>query len=543
MFILFIQLALCIQEKAINFEASNSKREIILLYQKNIDQAINLALNAEQQPLHNTISPLYERIDLTLWPAQTYKLSLLAAKDSYFVGVTVFAAWIYSGLDSKFFYFEKEWNYVSQDEYDRPQFHFSAPRNWINDPNGFIRHKNLCHIFYQYNPISLAWGNMFWGHAVSSDCIKWKHLPIALEPGQKIVNASTVGGAFSGGAIIHKGNIMIFYTDSLETQYDFIEIQNYSISSDYVKFENRTSVISTRPNGASKDFRDPTIYQNGQYYYMVLGTAMDGIPAVIQYRALDPVGPWTYNGVFYKFQLNATTIECPNVVIYQKNTSAAILIFSIIDLSLQSSLTLYVLGNIIKEQFVATTQPLRIDYGGHYYAAQTTEDIIIGWMQDWKKDKKYFGNDKFSSVFTLPRKLTVINQKLYQNVISEGQSLIGSGRLITESIVKLHDLSYLLFTYNNLQDFNIVLGYDEQLIIYLKLQQNLFGLIVKEGAILQQCDAQLSDIGFFNSFTLEIWVDRAALEVYIHCIKRKSNNDIYQRGINRSIFGLDKGNL
>ena len=65
---------------------------------------------------------------------------------------------------------------------------------------------------------------MFWGHAVSSDCIKWKHLPIALEPGSKIVNASTVGGAFSGGAIIHKGNIMIFYTDSVETPYDFIEI-------------------------------------------------------------------------------------------------------------------------------------------------------------------------------------------------------------------------------------------------------------------------------------------------------------------------------
>ena len=49
-------------------------------------------------------------------------------------------------------------------------------------------------------------------------------MPIALEPGSKIVNSSTVGGAFSGGAIIYKGDIMIFYTDSLETPYDFIEI-------------------------------------------------------------------------------------------------------------------------------------------------------------------------------------------------------------------------------------------------------------------------------------------------------------------------------
>ena len=34
-------------EKALNFEASNSKREIILLYQNRIDQLINLALDAK----------------------------------------------------------------------------------------------------------------------------------------------------------------------------------------------------------------------------------------------------------------------------------------------------------------------------------------------------------------------------------------------------------------------------------------------------------------------------------------------------------------
>lgn len=88
------------------------------------------------------------------------------------------------------------------------------------------------HIFYQYNPLGLKWGNMFWGHAISEDGIHWRDLPIALTPGNKINSNSTIGGAFSGGAWNYDGNLLIYYTDSVETPDDFIEIQNYTISTD-----------------------------------------------------------------------------------------------------------------------------------------------------------------------------------------------------------------------------------------------------------------------------------------------------------------------
>ena len=71
------------------------------------------------------------------------------------------------------------------DERYRPQFHFTAPANWINDPNGLICYDGEYHLFYQYNPQSrnAHWDDKpvhsaSWGHAVSRDLIHWEHLPV-----------------------------------------------------------------------------------------------------------------------------------------------------------------------------------------------------------------------------------------------------------------------------------------------------------------------------------------------------------------------------
>jgi len=42
---------------------------------------------------------------------------------------------------------------------------------------------------------------MHWGHAVSSDLIHWKHLPIAIYPGPQFDRPDASGGVFSGSAI------------------------------------------------------------------------------------------------------------------------------------------------------------------------------------------------------------------------------------------------------------------------------------------------------------------------------------------------------
>ena len=81
----------------------------------------------------------------------------------------------------------------------RPQFHFTPPRHWMNDPNGLVYYKGEYHLFYQHSPGFIRHAPNSWGHAVSADLLRWQHLGEAIEP-------DDYGFIWSGSAVVDHRN-------------------------------------------------------------------------------------------------------------------------------------------------------------------------------------------------------------------------------------------------------------------------------------------------------------------------------------------------
>jgi len=160
-------------------------------------------------------------------------------------------------------------------EYNRPQYHFSTRRGWINDPNGLIFYEGEYHLFYQHNPYEREWENMSWGHAVSKDLVHWEELPVALHP-------DNLGTMFSGSAVIDYENTSGFGKPGQPAMVAAYTVDNpdreiqciaYSLDKGrtWTKY-TKNPVIDSKEKWNSKDTRDPRVFWHkpGKHWVMVL---------------------------------------------------------------------------------------------------------------------------------------------------------------------------------------------------------------------------------------------------------------------------------
>ncbi|BDP43518.1 glycosyl hydrolase family 32 (plasmid) [Deinococcus aetherius] len=90
----------------------------------------------------------------------------------------------------------------------RPSWHFTAPRGWLNDPVGLGHHGGWHHVFYQYNPHAACWSMMHWGQARTRDFTSWEDAPLALLPG----TPHDREGCWSGSLVYEGGVPTLVYT-------------------------------------------------------------------------------------------------------------------------------------------------------------------------------------------------------------------------------------------------------------------------------------------------------------------------------------------
>ena len=153
----------------------------------------------------------------------------------------------------------------------RPQFHYSPPCQWMNDPNGMIYYEGEYHLFYQFNPNAMTPGTIHWGHAVSPDLVHWQTLPIALFP-------DDIGPIWSGSAVVDEHN-----TSGLVAGGGLVAIYSYQNQSQGVAYSTDKGRTWTKYVGnpiiaaLAKDFRDPKVfwYEPTKLWVMVIAAGRE----------------------------------------------------------------------------------------------------------------------------------------------------------------------------------------------------------------------------------------------------------------------------
>ncbi|KAJ7548343.1 hypothetical protein O6H91_07G007900 [Diphasiastrum complanatum] len=312
----------------------------------------------------------------------------------------------------------------------RTAFHFQPIKNWMNDPNGPLFYKGYYHLFYQYNPYGAVWGNIVWGHAVSTDLIHWIYLPAVLIPDQWY----DIKGIWSGSAtFLSKDNPVLLYTgwSNASTQ-----VQNMAVAANasdpllrsWSKILENPILVATAGMNSS-NFRDPTtgwISLDG-LWRILIGSKIDknGTGLALLYKSHDFVN-WELDHPLHSVA-NTGMWECPDfypVLINEKkglDTSAnGPLVKHVLKASLDDKKhDYYAVGTydsnanifIPENKMIDVGIGLRYDYG-KYYASKTFYDdnkqrrILWGWVNESDNVAADIAKG-WSSVQGLPRKVWV----------------------------------------------------------------------------------------------------------------------------------------
>jgi sucrose-6-phosphate hydrolase SacC (GH32 family) len=146
----------------------------------------------------------------------------------------------------------------------RPVYHFTPAKNWTNDPNGPLWLHGEWLVYNQQNPFGIRWGHMSWGHAVSSDLVHWRHLPVAIP---EVVSGGDTTWIFSGSAVWDEHNTSGFCRNGGCIVAIYTAHQpNLHKESQYIAYSNDGGLTFTNYSGNpvidlnKRDFRDPNVF-------------------------------------------------------------------------------------------------------------------------------------------------------------------------------------------------------------------------------------------------------------------------------------------
>ncbi len=337
----------------------------------------------------------------------------------------------------------------------RPQYHFTPDKNWTNDPNGLIYYNGEYHLFFQHNPFGNQWGHMSWGHAVSSDLIRWKELAVAIPEEGNV-------GIFSGSAVMDpfftsgfgkekgKAPMVAIYTADVPNSNQSQHIA-YSLDSGrtFTKFSGNPVL-----DLGQKDFRDPKVFWHQPTQKWVMSVMLP-LEKKVQFYSSKTLKAWNLMSSFGPAGDTSGIWECPDL--FRVPVDGAPGKHKWVFMMSPSPYMQYFIGEFDGTKFINESNPSRIfrpDYGPDYYAAVTYNNlpasfnpVSIGWVNNWN----YAGAvpaGQWRGAMSIPRTLSVRkignDWILLQNPADELYTLQKKDTIITsDKLIKQEDASFM----------------------------------------------------------------------------------------------------
>lgn len=346
---------------------------------------------------------------------------------------------------------------IAEQDERRPRYHFRAPSQWMDDPNGIIYHNGYYHMMYSWNPNSdsqragmayktthRVWdpnhedwtgGITVWGHARSKDLIHWEHLPIALYP---IIEKGEHFIWFGTTAINDNGVPIAIYTSvgPQKRPEDTADQWIWFGDEDMINWEpaKENPVLNYDLHGEEilTEWRDPFIVKNMGKTYLILGARRlkkDGADAVVALYEAENADftAWSYKGVIFSLgDRKVPSCECPNLI--NMGNKWVLLV------SLHGKAE-YFIGEMDFNQahFKALASGM-VDHSNNFYATNIMEDgmkrqIMYGAVEGFEGTKGWNG------CVSLPREITLKGNCFMQKPAKELEQLrtskkTFSGRLL-----------------------------------------------------------------------------------------------------------------
>jgi len=228
----------------------------------------------------------------------------------------------------------------------RPHSHFLPPAGWSNDPCGamYDPKRDVYHMFYQWHPEHINWGNISWGHAMSKDLVTWIDAKDWKDNDALAMGPTGYGnynglGIFSGtGQPVNlkgeqDGTLILFYTSvaHLPTSWSipytpYTETQSIAISKDGGKtFHDipqnpiiNATTLTAPMHWNLTGFRDPFLERlpeldvalnvSEPHYYAVFGSGIKGVgPRIPLWTApASDLTKWSFLGALWEPSANTS---------------------------------------------------------------------------------------------------------------------------------------------------------------------------------------------------------------------------------------------